>query len=134
VDVIRILVADRTPHAREALASGLNAVDGFCVVGKAATESDLLEQGRQLSPDVALLDLDLAGKGGSDAIPRMLSQCPGLSIVVLSLYPDDDRVAAAILGGARAHLAKGSRLAEIARTVRSVHEGGAASRPPAAGI
>lgn len=120
---ITILVADRHPLSREALGVALRAVGGFEVVGLAGTGAEVLARCGSLRPDVTLLDLDLDEVGAAGTISELLARCPGVSIVALTLYPDDGRAEGAMARGARAHLSKGAPLEDLSRTIREVHHG-----------
>src|SRR5207244_4350121 len=79
--------------------------------------------------DVALLDLEMPGLGGLQAIPFLLAESPATAVLVFTAYDTDERVLTAINAGARGYLLKGATSAELARAVRSVAAGGSALDP-----
>lgn len=121
--MIRLLVVDDHPIVREGLVASLEDDPEFEVVGAAASAEDALRMVSSARPDVILLDLELPGVGGLDAIPMLTAAHPASRILILTAYDTDERVLGAIRAGARGYLLKGAALEEIARAIRTVHAG-----------
>jgi DNA-binding NarL/FixJ family response regulator len=94
------------------------------VVGAVASVEEALAFCRRQRPDVALLDLELPGKSGLEAIPDLLSAAAGMNILIFSAYDSDERVFGALKAGARGYLLKGVSVEEIVRAIHAVKEGG----------
>jgi len=122
--VIRVLVVDDHPVVREGLVAILEDEQDFQVVGAVGSAEDALALAPTARPDVILLDLELPGMNGVDAIPRFAATVPEARVIVLTAYDTDERVLGAIKAGARAYLLKGASADEIARAIRAVHAGG----------
>jgi len=90
-------------------------------VGSAEDAVAAIERAR---PDIILLDLELPGADGVEAIPRLLAAAPTARIVVLTAYDTEERVLGALRAGARGYLLKGAAADEIAGAIRAVHAGG----------
>ncbi|MGH2347919.1 MAG: response regulator [bacterium] len=131
--MIRILVVDDHPVVREGLVATLEDDPEFAVVGAAASAEDALPLTRSQRPDVILLDLELPGMDGIQAIPALTAAHPEARIVILTAYDTDERVLGAIRSGAKGYLLKGAGLEEIARAIRAVHGGGSYLEPRIAG-
>jgi DNA-binding NarL/FixJ family response regulator len=129
---IRIVVVDDHPIVRQGLVAALDDEPDFEVVGASGTAEEALTLVARLRPDVALLDLELPGMSGIEAIPRLLEACPTVRILVFTAYDTDERVLAAIRAGAKGYLLKGAAVAEIAGAVRTVAGGGTAVAPSVA--
>src|SRR5438874_10711713 len=127
--MIRVLVVDDHPIVREGLVSVLEDEDDFAVVGTAGTAEDALALARRERPDVVLLDLELPGMDGVQAIPRLLAVEPPPRVLVFTAYDLEERVLGALRAGAAGYLLKGAPADEIARGVRAVHEGGSYLAP-----
>jgi DNA-binding NarL/FixJ family response regulator len=130
--VIRILVVDDHPVVRQGLVATLADESDFEVVGSAGSAEDALERVAGLHPDVVLLDLELPGKSGVEAIPELIAVSPVARVLVFTAYESDERVLGAIKSGARGYLLKGASAEEIAEAVRTVAAGGTALAPAAA--
>ena len=123
-DRIRLAVIDDHPIVREGLVAVLSDDAGFQVVGTAASAEDGLRLVQQERPDVLLLDLELPGASGIDALPGLLEASPDTKVIVFTAYDTEERVLGALRAGAKGYLLKGSPSEEIGRAIRAVHAGG----------
>jgi len=121
--MIRLFVIDDHPVVREGLVAALEDDPGFQVVGAAGSFEEGLPLIDTNRPEVILLDLELPGTGGLQAIPRLVEAYPGSRILIFTAYDTDERVLGAIRSGARGYLLKGAPIQEIARAIRAVHAG-----------
>ena len=121
--MIRIVVVDDHPVVREGLVASLEDDPEFRVVGSAGSAEDAMPLITTQHPDVILLDLELPGVNGLEAIPALAAAHPASRILILTAYDTDERVLGAIRAGAKGYLLKGASLEEIARAIRSVHAG-----------
>jgi DNA-binding NarL/FixJ family response regulator len=121
--VIRIVVVDDHPIVRQGLVSTLEDEPEFEVVGATGSAEEGLTLVGRLQPNLVLLDLELPGLSGVEAIPRLLQASPASQILVFTAYDTDERVLAAIRAGARGYLLKGATVAEIGSAVRAVADG-----------
>lgn len=129
MDHIRILIADDHPVFRYGLRALLLAEPTTSVVGEATTGAEAIEKALSLQPDVILMDLNMPGVNGIEATRRILAQTPHVSILVLTMFDDDDSVFAAMRAGARGYLLKGAEGEETVRAIQVVHGGEAIFSP-----
>ena len=127
--MISILVVDDHPVVREGLVAVLEDQADFRVVGAVGSGEEALALAERLRPDVVLLDLELPGMDGVEALPRFAAVSPETRILVFTAYDTDERVLGAVRAGARGYLLKGATSEEIARAVRAVHGGGSSLEP-----
>jgi DNA-binding NarL/FixJ family response regulator len=125
----RILIADDHGAFREGLRLLLLSTQDIEVVGEAETGEQAISLSESLQPDVILMDLQMPGVNGVEATRRILNTSPHISILVISMFEDDDSVFAALRAGARGYLLKGSPKAEILRAIRGVVNGEAIFGP-----
>jgi DNA-binding NarL/FixJ family response regulator len=121
--MIRVIVVDDHPVVREGLVASLEDDPGFQVVGAVGSAADAVSLVSRLKPDVVVLDLELPGGDGLDAIPALIAAHPGGRILILTAYDADERVLGAMRAGAKGYLLKGASLEEIARAIRAVYAG-----------
>ena len=121
---IRLAVIDDHPIVREGLVAVLSDDADFQVVGAAASAEDGLRLVQTERPDVLLLDLELPGASGIDALPGLLEASPDTKVIVFTAYDTEERVLGALRAGAKGYLLKGSPSEEIGRAIRAVHAGG----------
>ena len=130
--MIRILVVDDHPVVREGLVATLEDEQDFRIAGAVGSAEEALHVAGTARPDVILLDLELPGLSGIEAIPQLAAAFPGAGIIILTAYDTDERVLGAVRAGARGYVLKGAPVEEIARAIRAVHGGGSYLASPVA--
>jgi DNA-binding NarL/FixJ family response regulator len=115
---IRVVIADDQTLVREGLSLMLGLADGIEVVAVAVDGEQAVSAVLATSPDVALLDLRMPRVDGVEATRRLAQQAPGVQVVVLTTYADDDSVMSALRAGARGYLTKDASSEEIERAIR----------------
>jgi DNA-binding NarL/FixJ family response regulator len=122
-NLIRILTVDDHPILRKGLAALVNAEPDLKLVAEAANGKEAIEAFRCHQPDITLMDLQMPGLDGIQAIEVICSEFPGARIIVLTTYTGDTQVVRALKAGARAFVLKGHVLDELLDTIRAVHAG-----------
>jgi DNA-binding NarL/FixJ family response regulator len=112
--VTRVIIVDDHPIVREGLVAALNVE----VAGAFGSAEDALREASRLKPDVVVLDLELPGLGGIEAIPRFSAP-----VLVLTAYGTDEDIDRALAAGAKGYLLKGAPLDEIERAIEAVARG-----------
>jgi DNA-binding NarL/FixJ family response regulator len=121
-NALRVVLADDHHFFREGL-RGVLVADGVAVVGEATNGAEAVALTRELTPDVVVIDLNMPGSPGSDAIPRILASSPGVAVVVLTVSADGEDVLGALAAGACSYLVKDTRTDELAGAVRQAAGG-----------
>jgi DNA-binding NarL/FixJ family response regulator len=122
-NLIRILTVDDHPILRKGLAALVNAEPDLKLVAEAANGKEAIEAFRCHQPDITLMDLQMPGVDGIQAIEAICSEFPQARIIVLTTYTGDTQVVRALKAGARAFMLKGHVLDELLDTIRAVHAG-----------
>jgi len=120
---IRILTADDHPLLRYGVAALIGAEPDMELVAQASTGREAIEQVRRHQPDVTLMDLQMPGMNGIEAIIAIRSEFPNARIIVVTTYSGDVQVTRALKAGARAYILKGNLAGELLETIRAVHAG-----------
>jgi len=131
-DRIQVLIADDHPVFRYGIRALLAGEPEIEVVGEATTGEQVVELAESLQPDVVLMDINMPGVNGIDATRRILLTSPGIAILVLTMFEDDDSVFAAMRAGARGYLLKGTEGEDTVRAIKVVSSGEAIFSPPVA--
>jgi DNA-binding NarL/FixJ family response regulator len=121
--MIRILAVDDHPLLRKGIAALVNGEPDMKLIAEASNGDEAVESFRLYRPDVTLMDLQLPGVNGIEAINRILSESPDARIIVLTTYTGDAQVLRALRAGARAYILKGHVHRELLETIRTVHAG-----------
>jgi DNA-binding NarL/FixJ family response regulator len=120
---IRILTVDDHPALRDGIAAIIELQADMVLVGEAADGAAAVMAFGRLKPDVTLMDLQMSGMGGVEAIGAIRGATPGARIIVLTTYDGDVQAAKAMKAGASAYLLKTSLRKELLDTIRAVHGG-----------
>ncbi|MFC9972832.1 response regulator [Spirillospora sp. NPDC127200] len=126
----RVLVVDDQTVVREGLVLLLELLPELEVVGSAGDGERAVELVAELRPEVVLMDLRMPRVDGVEATRRIRREHPGVEVVVLTTYADDESIFAALRAGARGYLTKDAGAEEIAQAVAAVR-GGASLLDPA---
>jgi DNA-binding NarL/FixJ family response regulator len=121
--LIRILTVDDHALLLEGIAALVNAESDMKVVAEASNGRQAIEQFRLQRPDVTLMDLQMPGLNGIEAIIGIRSEFSNARIIVLTTYVGDVQVLRALKAGARAYILKGHVHRELLATIRAVHAG-----------
>ena len=122
-DLIRILTADDHPLLRKGIASLVNLEADMKLVAEATSGQEAIDLYRLHRPDVTLMDLQMPGMNGAEAIGEILSEFHEARIIVLTMYKGDAQILRALKAGARGYILKGHVHRELLETIRAVHAG-----------
>ncbi len=120
---IRILCVEDHRIVREGIRLLLEREPDLAVVAVAETGEQAVSEYRAHRPDVTLMDLQLPGMSGLDAIRAIRKDHPDARIVVLTMYQGDEAIFRALEAGAATYLLKDSLADELIDLVRGVHAG-----------
>ena len=126
---IRILVADDHPVVRDGLVAVLSTQPDLAVVGEAGSEAEAVQKAVDLRPDLVLLDLEMPGMDGVEALEQMRMHDPSARVIVFTAFDSDDRILAAVQAGAQGYILKGAPRDQLFEAVRVVHAGGSLLQP-----
>ena len=120
---INVLCVDDHRLMREGIVRIIEMEPGVTVVAEGATGEEAVERFRQFKPDVTLMDLQLRGMNGLQAIREIRKVQPDARIVVLTMYEGDESIYHALQAGAMGYLLKDSVPDDLIRVIREVHNG-----------
>jgi DNA-binding NarL/FixJ family response regulator len=127
--VIRVLIADDHAVVRQGLRTYLELQDDVEVVAEAADGKAAVREAERHAPDVVLLDLAMPRLDGVGALAILRERVPSARVLVLTSFGEDDRLFAALRGGAAGFLLKDTEPADLVRAIRSAHAGQAPLSP-----
>jgi two-component system response regulator NreC len=121
---IRVLIVDDHAVVRTGLQLLLETQEDMEAVGEAGSVEEAVEKGRELKPDLVLLDLTMPGRPGLDAMPELVEANPDVKVLILSMEDDPRYVREAFAAGARGYLLKEAVANEVVGAIREVAGGG----------
>jgi DNA-binding NarL/FixJ family response regulator len=119
-----IVLVDDHKLVRDGIRTLLERGPDFRVVGEADNGAEAVQLCRKTNPELVLMDIGLPGMNGIEATTELLRHCPGIKVVILSMYDDENSVVSAIRSGARAFVLKKASSSELLDALRTVARGG----------
>jgi DNA-binding NarL/FixJ family response regulator len=125
---IKVIIVDDHKIMRDGIKAILRGND-FEVLAEGETGTDAINLIRRHQPDVMMIDVEIPGLNGIDAIIEMLRINPELRILVLSMYDDEHTVVGAVKAGARGFVLKRASDSDLIYAIRTVAQGGSYLSP-----
>ena len=121
--VLRILVVDDHEIVRGGLVALLDRRAAFSVVAQAGTAAEAIEAARTYRPDLIIMDIRLPDGSGIEATREIRAENPAIRVLMLTSYPDEEAVFAAIVAGASGYLLKRIRGRDLIAALEAVGRG-----------
>lgn len=131
-DIIKTAVVEDVRDIREGLTTLINFTDGFRCTGGYRSMEEAIPRISGNVPDVLLSDIGLPGMNGIDGIKILKEQFPEMTVLMLTVYDDDDRIFDALCAGASGYLLKRTPPAKLLENIREAVSGGAPMSPEVA--
>jgi len=120
---IRILLVDDHEVVRVGLKKVLEADPQMIVAGEAAAAGEAVTRAQADRPDVVLMDIRLPDGDGIQACRDILATCPGVRVLFLTSFADDETVLAAVLAGAHGFCVKRMDVENLVQSIKRVAAG-----------
>lgn len=120
---LRILIVDDHTLVRAGFRSLLEKMDGCEVVAETGDGREALRLVGQLKPDVVLMDVKMPGLNGLEATARISKDFPGVRVVILSMYTNEEYVLQALRAGAVGYLLKDAATVELQVAIQAAMRG-----------
>ena len=129
---ITVSIVDDDPGLRDSIGQFLKTARGFKCLSVYASAEEALAGIPAESPDVVLMDINMAGVDGIECTRRLKILAPNVHILMLTVYEDTDRIFKALTAGASGYLLKRVAPAKLLEAIRDVHSGGSPMSGPIA--
>lgn len=126
---IRILLADDHTVVRQGLRALLSAEADFEVVAEAENGRQAVQMARELAPEVVIMDIAMPVLNGVEATRQICRSAPGIKVLVLSTYCNDEYVQQVTEAGACGYLIKQTAVNDLTKAIREVQKGNAYFSP-----
>ncbi len=120
---ISIVIADDHEIFRDGFKVMLKKYPEIKLLGEAENGIELLKLAEQLHPDVILTDIRMPKMDGIEATRVMVEKYPGISIIVLSMFDEDNLIIDMLEAGAKGYLLKNTHKEDIIEAIRTVYNG-----------
>ena len=117
---VRIVLVDDHPVMRDGLRAVLETHSDFEIVGEAGNGLEAIEQVRRLAPDVVVMDIGMPDLNGVEATRRIQALDPGVKVLALSTYDDQQFVLEMLEAGASGYVLKANVTGELLQAIEAV--------------
>lgn len=125
----RVLIVDDHPVVRRGLRAMLEDEDWVESVAEASNVEQAVRAAVSHKAQVVAMDINLPDGDGIEATRRIVTLCPGVRVLIVTLYDDKDKVARALKAGARGYVLKDTEPDTIVDALRTVADGGVVLGP-----
>jgi two-component system invasion response regulator UvrY len=122
--MIRVLICDDHPVVRMGFAQLLSRAGDIELVGEAANYGELRQKLAEQACDVLVIDIEMPGRNGLEALVILRKEHPGLRAIVLSGHAENEYAVRALRAGASGYLSKASAPLQLVEAVRKAASGG----------
>ncbi len=126
---VRIVIYEDNTNLRESLSSLLSLTGEYDVIASYPDCSKVTEQVKTMTPDVVLMDIDMPGINGIEAVKRIRQFDKKAQIIMLTVFDDNTHVFEAMYAGANGYLLKKYVSDKLVHSIREVLDGGAPMSP-----
>jgi DNA-binding NarL/FixJ family response regulator len=126
---IKLLIYEDNSRLRQSLELLLGEGSGFEVVGAFPDCDAVKEQVLNLQPQLVVMDIDMPGIGGIEGIKIIKADFPEVSVIMHTVFDDDNRIFECICAGADGYLLKNTSPLKLIQSLLDLSEGGAPMSP-----
>ncbi len=120
---INLLIVDDHPMIREGLAAMLAPYPDIHIVGTCANGLEAIEAVDRGAPDVILMDIKMGKVNGFEATREIVSNCPGIRVIMLTIYEDAESIRLALQSGASGYMLKQASREKLVESIRLAFKG-----------
>ncbi len=121
----KLIIVEDDVIIREAFVTLINQSSDYIVVNAYSNAEDAIKKIKEDAPQICLMDIELPGMSGIDAIPKIKAILPDTHVVVVTVYENDDLVFKALCEGASGYLTKNTPSAKLIESLKELDSGGA---------
>lgn len=130
--MFKICIVEDNPITSAAISETINSTAGYELAGIYSNAEDYIDDFVFIKPDITLMDIDLPGISGIEAISKIKCSYPVTKIIILTNHDEKESLFNALKAGADGYLLKKDSLEKLANALRDIENGGAVISPPIA--
>lgn len=126
---IRVAIFDDNKNIRNSIRSLLEADPTFTVAGTFGDAHDCVNQVLSCNPDIVLMDIQMPGINGIEAVRQLKQELPNVQILIQTVFEDEDRIFESIQAGASGYILKSCLNQSLLTAIKELQSGGAPMTP-----
>lgn len=127
--MIRVAIFEDNRSLREGLVALIDGSTGFMCTAAFPNCNNILKNIANAKPDVILMDIEMPGMNGIEAVSLIKSEFPDIRILMETIFDDDEKIFKSICAGAEGYILKHTSPAGILEAIREIYEGGSPMTP-----
>jgi DNA-binding NarL/FixJ family response regulator len=129
---IKVALFEDNKKLRESLEQLINSAEGMTCTGSFSDANKLIQNMQQANPDVVMMDINMPGISGIEAVKMIKEKFPNVHILMQTVFDDNDKIFAAICAGASGYMLKKTAPQKMIEAIRETYQGGAPMTPSVA--
>ena len=130
--IIKVAIFEDNRNLREGLFQLIDGSDGFRCVGAFPNCDRLIQNLNESKPDVVLMDIEMPGLSGIEAIKILKENFPDIKVLMETIFEDNEKIFDSICNGAEGYILKNTPPVFILSSIKEIYEGGAPMTPSVA--
>ena len=126
---LRITIFDDNKNIRDSITMLLQTNPDLIVSGSYCHVLDCIEDIKESKPDIVLMDIEMPGMSGIEAVKKIKKEFPQVQILMQTVFEDDDRVFDSICAGASGYLLKNFLNTKLVDAIQELQFGGSPMSP-----
>lgn len=126
---IRVTIFEDNKHLRESLQILIGGTPGYDCSGAYPDCRDMLSQLKRDIPDVVLMDIEMPGMNGIEAVKKIKENFPAVQVLMQTMFDDDEYIFNAICSGASGYILKTTTPSGYIEAIQNVYSGGSPMTP-----
>jgi len=126
---LRVTIFEDNRNLREGLSRLIDGSEGFTCSGAFANCLNIVKDIEETSPDVILMDIEMPGISGIEAVKLAKEKFPDVKILMETIFDDNDKIFNSICNGAEGYILKNTPPAMMLAAIKEIYEGGAPMTP-----
>jgi len=126
---VRVTIFEDNRNLREGLFQLIDGSDGFTCAGAFANGLNIVEDIKKTTPDVILMDIEMPGMSGIEAVKLAKEKYPEVKILMETIFDDNDKIFQSICNGAEGYILKNTPPIQILSAIKEIYDGGAPMTP-----
>jgi DNA-binding NarL/FixJ family response regulator len=127
--IIRVAIFEDNRNLRDGLYQLINGSHDFECTGAYANCNTLLKNIEESKPDVVLMDIEMPGMNGIEAVKLLKEKHPEIKILMETIFEDNDKIFKSVCNGAEGYILKNTSPVQILSSIKEIYEGGAPMTP-----
>lgn len=123
--MIKVALFEDNPQLREGLSMLIGGTEGYEVMASFKDANNIIEDIRKNIPDIVLMDIDMPGISGIEAVKLVRTNFPGIKVLMLTVFDDNKNIFEALKSGANGYILKKTQPAKLLEYISDAYNGGA---------